>query len=295
MPVYNGEKFLRFALDSILQQDYTDFELIISDNASTDATENICREYAAKDPRIRYYRNEKNIGASGNFNGLVERARGEFFKWAAHDDVHLPGFLRRCVDAFETAPATVALVTPRAAVIDARGNILNMDVESLDARDPSPHQRVGLVLRQVRWATALFGLIRINALRQTNLIQSYYASDCVLLVEIASLGQIWELPEILFQRRFHDAISTNVHKNWRDLQFWFEPSQRGIKRFLPPTLRLELGMVHAITRARLPLWEHFLCGLTFFSVWLPRESRRLYNVRFGVRKKLKKLLIQTLD
>src|ERR1035438_9843576 len=93
LPVYNGENYLDPALNSILRQDYSDLELIISDNASTDATGNICREYAAKDPRIRYYRNETNIGASANFNCLVKLARGEYFKWAAHDDVHLQGFL----------------------------------------------------------------------------------------------------------------------------------------------------------------------------------------------------------
>src|SRR5215469_16516475 len=114
LPVWNGEKYIRSAVDSILRQDYTDFELIISDNASTDATQDICREYAAKDPRIRYYRNEKNIGASANFNRLVELARGELFKWATHDDIHMPGFLGRCIEIIDQAPSTVALVTPKA-------------------------------------------------------------------------------------------------------------------------------------------------------------------------------------
>src|SRR3974377_1117825 len=93
LPVYNGENYLRLAIDSILTQDYTDFELIISDNASADATQEICREYTARDCRIRYYRNKINIGASGNYNRVFELARGGLFKWAAHDDVHLPAFL----------------------------------------------------------------------------------------------------------------------------------------------------------------------------------------------------------
>lgn len=285
LPVYNGENFLRAALDSILQQDYTDFELIISDNASQDATEKICREYAAKDPRIRYYRNEKNIGASGNFNRLVELARGEFFKWASHDDLHLPGFLRRCMEVMDSAPATVALVTPRAEVIDEHGNVLNMVVESLDARYPLPHMRVEHVVRTVRWATALFGVIRTNVLKKTRLVQPYYASDNVILVEVALIGEIWELPETLFQRRFHDRISTIAHKNWRDLQIWFDPSKRGIKRFAPPKLRLGLEIVQAIIRAQLPLWERFLCGWAFLSAWIPREG-----IGLGIKTKLKKLL-----
>jgi len=292
LPVYNGEKFLRVAVESILQQDYADFELIISDNASTDATQDICREYAAKDPRIRCYRNEKNIGASGNFNRLVDLARGEFFKWAAHDDVHLPGFLRRCLEVIDHAPATVALVTPRAELIDEHGNVLHLAVECLDARHRRPHQRVEYVIRRLRWATAVFGVIRTNALRRTSLIQAYYASDYVLLGEIAMMGEIWELPETLFQRRDHAAMSTNLHKNWRDLQNWFNPSQKGVKRFAPPTLRAVLEMFQAIGRAPLTPGDRFLCALAFSRAWFPREGRRLYRemVPFSTRTRLKKFL-----
>jgi glycosyltransferase involved in cell wall biosynthesis len=297
LPVYNGENFLRLALDSILQQDYADFELIISDNASQDATEKICREYAAKDLRIRYYRNEKNIGASGNFNRLVELARGEFFKWAPHDDIHSPGFLRQCMEIMDRAPATVALVTPRAEVIDEHGHILNMVVESLDARQPRPHQRIEHVVRSVRWATALFGVIRTDVLRKTRLVQPYYAADNVLLVEIALLGQIWEFPETLFQRRYHAAISTNAHKNWRALQHWFNPSQRGIKRFAPPAFRLVMESFHSIMRAPLSPGERFLCSLTFMKAWLSRLGSQLYDKRprfnTGIRTIIKALLRRT--
>ncbi|MDR7898959.1 glycosyltransferase family 2 protein [Thermosynechococcus sp. JY1334] len=86
MPVYNGEKFIRDALDSLLAQTFTDFELIISDNASTDQTEAICREYAAKDKRIRYVRQAQNLGAAANFKYVLDEARGEYFMGAAADD-----------------------------------------------------------------------------------------------------------------------------------------------------------------------------------------------------------------
>src|SRR4051794_3298661 len=87
LPVYNGENFLAHAVDSILAQDFRDFELIISDNASTDRTAEICRGYAESDPRVRYVRFETNQGGSRNFCYVFELARGEYFKWAAHDDV----------------------------------------------------------------------------------------------------------------------------------------------------------------------------------------------------------------
>ncbi|MBD2214537.1 glycosyltransferase family 2 protein [Nostoc linckia FACHB-104] len=93
LPVYNGKKFIRESIDCILNQTFQDFELIISDNASTDNTEKICREYAAKDNRIRYYRNAKNIGCARNFHRAFELSTGEYFKWVAYDDLHAPEYL----------------------------------------------------------------------------------------------------------------------------------------------------------------------------------------------------------
>lgn len=87
MPVYNGAKFIREALDSLLAQTFTDFELIISDNASTDETEAICHEYAAKDERIRYVRQAKNLGPGTNFKFVLDEAVGDYFMWTAADDV----------------------------------------------------------------------------------------------------------------------------------------------------------------------------------------------------------------
>lgn len=101
MPVYNGEPFLRETLDAILAQTFRDFELIISDNASTDATEQICREYAAQDKRISYSRNQQNIGASANFNRVFKLSSGEYFKWSAADDLHASDFLAKCVEILD--------------------------------------------------------------------------------------------------------------------------------------------------------------------------------------------------
>ncbi|WP_081588053.1 glycosyltransferase family 2 protein [Gloeocapsa sp. PCC 7428] len=87
MPVYNGEPYLKDAINSILNQTFEDFELIISDNGSTDRTEEICRTIASQDQRVRYYRNEQNLGAGWNFNRVVDLATGEYFRWACHDDI----------------------------------------------------------------------------------------------------------------------------------------------------------------------------------------------------------------
>src|SRR5262245_20686564 len=121
LPVYNGGRYLRSALESILRQDFCDFELIISDNGSTDASGDTCSANSAKATRIRYHRNEATIGASGNFARVFELARGEYFKWAAHDDVCRPQFLSRCIETFSGAPDAVVLVAPMVELIDSEG------------------------------------------------------------------------------------------------------------------------------------------------------------------------------
>jgi glycosyltransferase involved in cell wall biosynthesis len=292
LPVYNGEKFLRAALDSLLQQDYSDFELIISDNASTDATQTICREYAAKDGRIRYHRNDVNIGASGNFNSVVGLARGKYFKWATHDDVHLPGFLKQTMHLMQQAPPTVVLVTTKAKVIDEHRNFADIPVECLDTRHPLPHQRVADVMRRVFWASALFGVFRIEALKKTRLCDAFFASDYVLLAEVAALGEIWEVPETLFQRRLHPDMSTNANKNWRELQVWFNPRLRGFKRRIPPHFRLGLEYLCSFTRMQIPLLERFLCCLMVFVVWYPRQYHKMsltLRKNLALRTRLKKM------
>jgi glycosyltransferase involved in cell wall biosynthesis len=284
MPVYNGEKYLRSALDSLLQQDYNDFELIISDNASTDATSRICLDYAAADERIRYFRNESNIGAAGNYNRVFHLARSGLFKWATHDDVHLPGFLRRCVEVLDQAPMSVVLVAPKAEIIDEDGRRIEKGwhVESLHTRRSRPYQRVVDVLWNVDWATAQFGLFRSEALRKTRLIDRFVACDYVLMLELAILGEIWEIPETLFQRRYHSGISTSANKTQAEFLRWFDPSQ-GTKgtlfSWMRPNLqpRMRLGVEYARSIWRMPMQtnERVRCFLVAYLIWFARELRRL--------------------
>ena len=107
LPVYNGQHYLRQAIESIVNQTYRNFEVIICDNASTDDTPAICAEYAAREPRIRYHRQPQNIGATANFNRTFELASGPYFKWAAHDDVLEPTYLEKCVAVLEQTPDAV--------------------------------------------------------------------------------------------------------------------------------------------------------------------------------------------
>jgi glycosyltransferase involved in cell wall biosynthesis len=294
LPVYNGEKYIRCALDSILQQDYSDFELIISDNASQDGTAEICRAYAAKDGRIRYCRLDVNQGASRNFKLVFEQGRGRYFKWAAYDDVCLPGFLRGCVELLDQAPASVALAVPRASIIDEHGLPKAMDVppERSDTRRAQPHKRLAHVLRTVNWAPGQFGVMRAETLRKTRLVDSFFAADYVLVAELALLGEVWEVPEALLQIRFHPQVSTMLHKNLREIPSWFDPSRKGRSR-LSPRARLGLEFARSIGRIPMPPSERLLSYATLLAVWYPREARRMaqeYRNKMAIRTRLRRLI-----
>jgi glycosyltransferase involved in cell wall biosynthesis len=271
LPVYNGEKYVRLAVESLLQQDYTDFELIISDNASADATQEICLELAAKDARIRYSRNATNVGLSKNYNRVFEVSKGEFFTWAAHDDVYLPGFLRRCVDVLDQAPATVVLVAPGTEIVDEKGVSTHMRGERLHTTRALPHQRVADVLGNLRWATAQHGLFRSSALRKTRLIDGFVGSDRVLLLELAILGEIWEIPEILFLKREHPERASRINKTKAEFAAWLDPMRKQKNSRKKMIVEFERSI------ARLPLApaERLLCFWTAFFVW----SRRRFTAR----------------
>jgi glycosyltransferase involved in cell wall biosynthesis len=228
MPVYNGENYLAAALDSILAQTFTDFELIISDNASDDRTEAICRAYAARDSRIQYIRQAENRGAAANYNLVLDIASGEYFKWAAHDDLIAPAFLAKCVEVLDSDPEVV-LCHSRVQYVDSNGcNIGSYDpgVLGTDARRPS--DRFG-----GRISTSLckevFGLIRTEPLRGTVLTGNYVAADQALLAELSLCGRFHIIPEPLFMNREHRLRSVRTQP-YRRLE-WFTAQPNESTRF----------------------------------------------------------------
>src|SRR5215467_6020398 len=120
LPVYNGENYVANAIMRLLAQTFHDFELVISDNASADRTREICLSFAQQDKRIRYHRNETNIGLAANHNRTFELSTGQYFKWAAHDDDFPPTMLGTFVSAFDRAPADTSLVYSYCEYIDAQ-------------------------------------------------------------------------------------------------------------------------------------------------------------------------------
>jgi glycosyltransferase involved in cell wall biosynthesis len=205
--VYNGDRFLRGALDSFLHQTFGDFELIISDNASTDRTAEICQEYARRDPRIRYYRSATNMGAGWNSRRVYELATGKYFKWAANDDRCEPDFLRRCVEALERDPGAV-LAHSQTRVIDENGNHVEFyDQAALRVESPDPLVRFGDLLLRHHRCYYIFGVIRLDALHKLPPQGSYVHADRVLLAQLALMGRYHEIPEYLFVSTSHQGQS----------------------------------------------------------------------------------------
>lgn len=259
LPVYNGADFLLRSVRSILDQDYRDLELIIADNASTDETEALCRDLAAKDARVRYYRNERNIGAAGNYNKVFELARGEYFKWAAHDDECHPAMIGRCVAALDAAPATVAMVYPLGELINEHGETLASPLDRIESRDPRAYRRLTRLFGSLNMCDPVFGLIRTEALRKTQLIGSFFGADYVLLGELALFGEIWELDEVLFRLRAHPKRSMKAHRGARARAAWYDPAAARKLFVMPSWERMMWEMTKSVHRSPLPLSTRIAC------------------------------------
>lgn len=226
LPVYNGANYLEAALQSILAQTHRDFTVLISDNASTDATAEIGRKFAALDPRVRYHRHEVNLGAAPNFNYCVAQATGDYFKWWAHDDLCLPTYLERCVALLDSDPGAV-LCHARVICIDDDGAQTGRYSQEWDFNDPDPVTRFARAMALNHGCVTVFGVIRLAALKQTPVIAPFVGSDRPLLAELALHGRLEYVPEELFLWRDHKARSVML-KQRRERLSWFDTKARSV-------------------------------------------------------------------
>lgn len=211
LPVYNGARYVAEAISSLCAQTYQDFVLVVSDNASTDGTEEICRDLAAHDSRIHYVRQHSNIGAIANFNGtfdLARRYRPTFFRWCAHDDVCAPRLLERCLTALDADPDAV-LAYPATTLIDEDGNeLVGLADETARASSADPAERFRDVLLNEVWCFPIFGVMRAALLDRAGLLLPFASADKVLLAKLALMAPFAHVPEVLFLRRAHDEQLT---------------------------------------------------------------------------------------
>lgn len=245
MPLYNCEKYVAEAIESHLRQTYTDFELIITDNASTDRSEEICRAYAAKDPRIKYHRNKENVGAGGNFRLCFELAQAEYFRWTPSDDVVGPELLELCVEVLDRDPS-VLLAYPQTRLIDGTGRIIQDYDENLHLVQERPSTRFKEALHRLRLCNVQYGLIRREILGKTGLMRNYAGGDIPLILELSLYGKFYEVPERLFYRRMHEAASSAM-KDTKEVMNLYDPKKRD-KLFLYYWVQLGAN-VKSVTRA----------------------------------------------
>lgn len=257
LPVYNGARYLARALDSILGQTYSDYEVIIADNASTDATRRICESYASTDQRIRYFRNPRNLGAAPNFNRVFELATGEYFKWAAYDDELEPDFLNSCVRELDTHPEAVLCYT-RVRIIDEHSQVTEEYIPEPQTVGIQPHKRFRNLILYPHLATQLYGLLRSAVLVRTSLLGSFPSSDEVLLAQLGLMGEFLEVPEPSFRLRVHPEQSTRgALAAQRDRIVWFNTSLVG--KVVLPKWQYLIACVRVVMTSSLGTRQKIYC------------------------------------
>ncbi|MGH8543704.1 MAG: glycosyltransferase family 2 protein [Gammaproteobacteria bacterium] len=243
MPVYNGEKFIRESIASILGQSFRNLELIICDNASTDATERICREFATKDRRLRYYSSTANIGVTENYNKVFHYARGDYFKWASCNDVCAQDFIYRCVGVLDRRP-DVVLCYPKTGLFDTEITDAENYEDNLDLQEEDPPSRFLHLIERMGLNNAMNGVIRSEVLGRTLLHKPFAGSDVNLMAELTLFGKFVEVPERLFYRRMTAEASARLGGE-KEMQQYLWPQRRNAMLF----------------RTWKSLWEYFAAVL----------------------------------
>lgn len=266
LPVYNGERYLAPALESLLAQQYTDFELVISDNSSTDRTEEICREFAARDPRVRYIRSPENRGGAWNWRRVFELSRGEYFKWAAHDDLYDPSFLGKCVDALDRDPSAVLAFT-RTVEIGVDGSIQRPRHFDLHTDSQAVHERFRYLVCIDHYCFHMFSLIRRAALAKTRLVAGFIASDRVLIAQLGLMGRFADIPEELYLHRNHERFSAKDFPLHARMS-WFDPERARKIRFVFPYWRILTEYARVVLGAELGWLSKLMCLLQIARWWV---------------------------
>lgn len=269
LPVFNGENYVSEAIESVLEQTYRNFELIIIDNASEDRTLEICQEFVARDKRIHLVQNPRNRGAIYSFNKTFTLSKGKYFKWVAHDDVIRPEFLEKCVARLEAKPSASMCFT-KLRIMDSAGNIRTDFDDFMERADsPLPHERFKAVIRQDYWCYDIFGLIRSDVLKETDLFETYVGSDRMLRAELVLRGEFLEVPEYLFLSRDHPERSVRAMPSHHQRVKWFSPDTKS--RFTLPHWRFFVEYYRLISRSGLSRREILSCRLTLLA-WVGRNK-----------------------
>lgn len=282
LPVHNGEVHLAESFDALLGQTYGDFSLVVSDNASTDGTGEICREYASRDPRITYIRQVRNIGAAPNHNLLVAMTTTELFKWASHDDLYARDLLTRCVAALDAYPHVV-LAHAEQAVIDSDRRVTHVVRYPHRTGSRAPSERYRSMLFEPG-GDDFYGVLRTDVLSKVTPHGSHHHADRTFMAELSLFGAFHQVPEILYFRRDHPARAERANPTPAARCANLDPRRAGQS---DARLRAEcaLGFLHGIRRAPLSSAERRRC-LAALASWgvarmRPRPGGGLWSPAHG--------------
>jgi glycosyltransferase involved in cell wall biosynthesis len=270
MPAYNGGRYLARALDSLLNQDYPNWELVISDDRSTDETESVGRDYARRFEHIRYIRQESNLGEMANFNYALDQARGPYFMWAADHDLWDKTFISRCVSGLEANPAAV-LAYPQCLLIDENDAVVEEMDDQIDVCQASALARYKHLIWRLAICNMIYGVARRDAMVATGGYLDVLGPDRLVLARLAMQGQIVRVGGHLFLRRRNRPPETDDEQRTRQLSD-LNPVKAGERRAMPAaSLNRALRDLHIRTikdsnLSRRQKWDGIVATLACFHM-----------------------------
>ena len=268
LPVYNGEQFLPRTMENLLALDYPNFEIIISDNASEDSTETICRHYAGLDGRIRYSRNLSNLGPVGNSRKIAEMCTSPYIMWATDHDLRHPSYISRLLREFDQDPGVV-LAYSRTIFIDVEDKVKEYAPDLLETRELPAVERFRKIMWHYLWGNMVFGLYRTDAFRK--LLEQEFncaAMDHLQMAFLSLLGSIAQVDEFLFYRRDNRPEEDERATRRRQLEWCVK---EGLARVVPMTM-MAYGHVKVVQESTLPVAE---------KEFLYSEIKSCFQHRFG--------------
>jgi glycosyltransferase involved in cell wall biosynthesis len=265
LPVHNGDNFLEAAIRSVLSQTLDDVELVVSDNASTDRTAEICRDFRASDRRVVYRRNPVNLGAAPNYDLAFAAAGGRYFKWLAHDDVLTPTYLERTVGMLERRPDAV-LCNSIVEYIDAADRPLGEYDSGLDEADRArPSDRFAAMTLRSHSCVDFFGVQRRSAMRGSLLHARFHGADRAYLAQMALRGRLIQLKLPLVRMREHPGRYTRRKTTSRERLLWHDAGSRKSVSF--PTFHLYGEYWRIVQTAGLSQAERRRCRAVLAKWW----------------------------
>ncbi len=243
MPVYNGAKYIKSTLQSLLDQTFTDFSILICDDGSTDGTLDICQDFAARDKRIKIVRNTTRLGGAKNFNKTFSMSHGEFFMWASQDDLFHPDYIAKCLTKLQESPDCIIALS-EISFIDEYGNHRDIEYSNIGTEGMPVELRIREVFRRLGW-WAIYGIIRPELLRQTKLYRCEFAGDVVMIVDMLLQGNFAKVDEPLFFYRLPLTPGT-VDQNLRSIDHTKQLPDKPYTRFLQSVIRCIAESTHSM-------------------------------------------------